>query len=156
MRDRGAMTLVEVMIIYSGSNGEATRGLYDRLALLGPAGEIAANLFRACKNSERAKVYRGRNNRGAAYDTKAWAMGNLCRILAEHAQAVGIEWGWAVDPEQPIHRYVLYVELPSGQVSFHSEVRFSGPDYGKPWDGVQKAAPGRIAKWIVWLFEGKL
>lgn len=63
--------LVDVVRIYDGSDGDATKALYERLAKLGAIGEIALNLFRAHKNSARAKVYRGGRGRrdftGALY-----------------------------------------------------------------------------------------
>lgn len=138
---------------YFGSNGEATRALYDHLKALGPAGELAVDLMRACKNSERAKVYRGRSNKGAAYDTKQWAMANICRTLRDHP--LGIAWGWKVDPQMIArgdpHAHVLYVDLPTGQVSFHTDQRCDGPDYPGEWDGVRNAAADRVLQFIATL-----
>lgn len=146
--------LIHVVKVYEGSNGDATRALYDRLTALGPAGVIATNLFRACKTSERAKGYRRSSHRGASYDVKQWAMGNLATALTEHAAALGITWGWANDPQQAYHAIVLYVDLPTGQVSFHTNVRGVGPDYTKPWDGVRHVAPDRICRWCARLLNG--
>lgn len=113
------------------------------------------NLFRASKCSERAKVYRGRGYRGAAYDRKKWSMDNLCTALTEHADAMGIVWGWKSDPamsaDDPF-RFVLYVEIPTGQVSFHGP-RGVGPDYAGDWDRALKTGPDRICRWIAQLFE---
>src|SRR3546814_12169543 len=89
-----------VQAVHVGSNGDDTKGLYGRLSDLGPAGEVALNLFRAQKASSRAKVYRGRRYKGAAYDRKQWAIGNLTDILTLHAKAPGIVWGWGID-QQP-------------------------------------------------------
>lgn len=116
-------------------------------------GHVAVNLFRACKASERAKVYRGgqRGNgsyRGMAYDRKQWAMDNLCRALGEHAGILGISWGWGTDDKQPMHRDVLYVDLPTGQVSFHTAGRGKGPDYLHQWDGVPGQGPDRVCRWV--------
>src|ERR1051326_7628212 len=115
------MTTLE---IYNGSDGAATKALYARLELLGPVGLVALNLFRAQKCSERAKVYRGGvPGRGSfkamAYERKQWSMGNLCKVLQEHAQGLQLRWGWKEDPGQEYYPWVLYVDLPSGQVSFH-------------------------------------
>src|ERR1700676_464322 len=60
--------LATILSIYAGSNGDATKALYASLEKRGPVGLIALNLFRACKASERAKIYRGRSYKGAAYD----------------------------------------------------------------------------------------
>jgi hypothetical protein len=53
------VNLIDVALVYEGSNGDATRVLYARLEALGPIGAIAVNVFRAHKSSARAKVYRG-------------------------------------------------------------------------------------------------
>ena len=79
------MNAADVISIYQGSNGEATKALYAQLESMGPHGVIAMNLFRACKCSERAKVYRGRGYRDEAYRRKQWSMDNLCEALTKHA-----------------------------------------------------------------------
>ena len=146
--------LADVVRIYLGSDGEATRALYAELEQLGPAGPIAVNLLRAAKTSERAKRYRGRGYRGAAYDTKGWSIGNLCELLPGLAPVCGIPgWGWAVDPDQARHRFVLYVDLPTGQVSFHSEHRGHGPDYAGAWDGARGLQADRVVRWAAALLE---
>lgn len=133
--------------IYQGSNGKATKALYAELETLGPRGLVALNLFRACKCSERAKVYRGHGYKADAYARKEWSMGLLCDILIKHSEELGIRWGWKEDPEQPFHKWVLYVEIPTGQVSFHCASRIKGPDYLGEWDKVKGASAMRIVKW---------
>jgi hypothetical protein len=49
------------------------------------------------------------------------------------------------------HHHVLYVELPTGQVSFHTGYREDGPDYGREWDGVKGASAGRVCQWAAQL-----
>lgn len=142
-----------IIRIYQGSNGDATKALYAELEKLGPVGLIALNLFRACKASERAKVYRRRNYKGAAYDKKEWSMGNLCDTLEHCAEADGIRWGWRADVGTPGFPNVLYVDLPTGQVSFHTAVRGAGPDYHGEWDGQRGVAPNRICRWCAKLLE---
>lgn len=146
--------LAEVFATYARSSGERTRALYDRFWALGDIGAIAVNLMRAQKTSCRAKVYRRRSSRGAAYDTKQWALDNLSRALESGAggdQVTG--WGWGTDDKQPVHRYVLYVELPTGQVSFHTEYRGAGPDYIKAWDGIEGQSADRILRWCARLLD---
>lgn len=134
-------TLAVVVRVFGGSDGEATRSLYERLARLGPAGVVAMNLLRAQKNSDRAKLYRGGDSGGSyksqAYGRKQWALEQLASELTKHARGAGVEsWGWKIDPaaEGP-YRWVLYVDLPDrGQVSFHSPIRGEGPDYYGDWD----------------------
>lgn len=145
---------------FEGKEPEATKVLYTRLEALGPVGAIAVNLLRAAKTSSRAKVYRGPGSRAwrrESYDRKGWSIGNLCRLLAEHAPTAGIAaWGWGRDEEQPVYRDVFYVELPTGQVSFHSEKRLDGPDYPAAWDGVEGKGGDRIISWcapLLWRHE---
>jgi hypothetical protein len=146
------MKLAEIMSVYAGSNGDATTALYRRLEELGPVGEIAVNLFRACKSSERAKTYRpGRGYRGMAYERKQWSMDNLACALAAHAEALAIGWGWGLDEAQLYHCHVLYIDLPTGQVSFHAPDRGIGPPYFKAWDGIRGMGPQRICTWIALL-----
>lgn len=148
-----------VLSVYRGSNGDLTRELYERLNKLGPIGEMAVNLFRACKTSERAKLYRrGPGHKTASYDRKDWSIENLCRILAEHGAALGIaSWGWQIDAAMAAagdpHHHVVYVDLPQGQVSFHTATRHAGPDYFQPWDGATGAAPDRICRFVASVLE---
>jgi hypothetical protein len=145
------MTAIDLLRIYEGSNGDATKALYTKLEALGPAGVVAMNLFRASKCSARAKVYRGGGFRRDAYDRKNWSIANLCTALnSGRAQA---PWGWKQDPHQEFHCWVLYVDLPTGQTSFHSATRGEGPDYPGDWDGVPEASAGRILRWIENLFQ---
>jgi hypothetical protein len=147
----------DVIRIYTGSDGEATKALYGQLEALGPAGVVALNLFRACKSSSRAKQYRGGirgrgSYRSMAYDRKGWAIENLCKTLMASAADLGIRWGWGIDEvlrsKGDPHHHVLYVDAPTVQVSFHSGHRGDGPDYPAQWDGVRDQAGGRICAWI--------
>lgn len=138
---------MNVLQIYAGSDGEATRALYAKLESFGPLGVVAVNLFRAQKCSARAKVYRGRGYRGAAYDRKDWSLKNLCATLAAHAAELGIVWGWKEDAAQSFHRWVLYVDLPTGQVSFHAERPHSAERYAGDWDHTHLSAE-RIVRFI--------
>jgi hypothetical protein len=97
----------------------------------------------------RAKVYRGAvRGRGSfremAYDRKQDALINFCDLLEPTAYI----WGWGIDDKQQLHKHVLYVDLPTGQVSFHSSERGAGPDYSKPWDGKHGQCPRRVCEWI--------
>lgn len=143
--------LHQLVRVYEGSDGDATTALYRDLETRGPVGHLAVNLFRACKTSARAKLYRGGNQRGSyrrqSYDTKQWALGNLVKILTARAEALGVRWGWQRDPKAVQYVWVLYVELPTGQVSFHTDIRGLGPEYPREWDGVVDATPERILRW---------
>ncbi len=145
--------LAQIVAVYEGSDGNATKALYDTLHRLGPVGFVAANLFRAQKNSARAKVYRGRRYKGAAYDRKDWAIGNLARSLSDCGDQAGITWGWGEDDKQPFHKTVLYIDLPTGQVSFHTSARGAGPNYAGAWDGVPNASADRILRWVARVFR---
>jgi len=102
------------------------------------------------------RVYRGGvpgkgSYRGMAYDRKQWSLNNLCAALEQHAATLAIRYGWAFDAETAGFPWVLYVDLPTGQVSFHAPGRGVGPEYVWPWDGVRDAAPGRICRWVALL-----
>lgn len=150
--------LADILATYAGSNGDATKALYAELEQLGPLGHVATNLFRACKASERAKVYRGGQRgrgsfKGMAYDRKQWAMDNLAGALDAQAAPLGLTWGWGLDVKQEFHRDVLYVDLPTGQVSFHTAGRGRGPDYPRAWDGQAGQSATRICRWVAQLLD---
>ena len=132
--------------VFHGSDGAITRRYYAELEQIGPIGVIAMNLFRAQKCSTRAKLYRGGirgvgSYRGMAYDRKGWSLEKLCEALFEHNL---IRYGWKVDPLEDRNPWVLYVDLPEGQVSFHSPNRYAGPEYAGDWDGILGASADRI------------
>jgi hypothetical protein len=138
---------VKVRDIFAASDADATRALYAALERRGPVGAIAMNLLRAQKASDRAKVYRGRRFVDAAYDKKAWSMAQLAAALAA-APAWMFLWGWKLDPlPPPMIPWVLYVDLPTGQVSFHARARGLGPDYAREWDGSRGQSADRIIAW---------
>lgn len=145
--------IADVIRVYQGSDGEATKALYARLVQFGAPGEIAINLFRAQKASERAKVYR-RGYRGMAYDKKQWSMDNLCAALTTHG--ADLVWGWGEDEKQAVHRHVLYIDLPTGQASFHTDRRGAGPDYPGAWDGVPGQGPDRIIRFVARVIDGSV
>lgn len=123
---------MNVTAIYHGSDGKQTIALYQALEAVGPAGLVAMNLFRAQKCSARAKVY-SRRYKGEAYGRKQWSIANLVKVLAEHGPALGIGYGWKEDAAQPYCPWVIYIDLPTGQCSFHSPIRLYGPDYPGEW-----------------------
>jgi hypothetical protein len=129
----------EVRRAYFGSDAAATRRLHRKLESLGPEGSFAAHLLRAQKASSRAKAYgcarrsrHGDRYSDLAYDRKGEAISKLCKLLT--ASSLGLRWGWAIDHQQSWAKWVLYVDLPNGQVSFHSPTRGDGPDYPAAWD----------------------
>jgi hypothetical protein len=136
----------EIEHAYHGSDADKTRAVYLRLIEHGQIGDIAINLLRTCKASERAKKYKGRYV-GAAYDKKDWAIGELCRALVIHADDLGIAWGWALDEKTIGFEDVIYIDLPGcGQVSFHTSHRRAGPNYVGSWDGIRGEGASRIIK----------
>jgi hypothetical protein len=134
---------------YYGSDAADTRAFLIRLESAGPSGPLAVDLFRAQKASTRAKKYRGAS-KGRAYDRKGKA---LCRLCATLATTADVRWGWRPDPKQFYAPWVLYVDLPNGQVSFHSLDRGEGPDYPAEWDG-QHASEQRILDYCEQVLHG--
>jgi hypothetical protein len=136
--------------VFEGSDGAKTKALYEKLEAIGAVGKLALNLFRAQKCSSRAKVYHGGPQGGGsframAYDRKTYSIRQLNSILLQYGHELRIPWGWARDLNQPDVPYVLYIDLPQGQVSFHSKERLSGPEYLKGWDGSRKSAERILA-----------
>jgi hypothetical protein len=136
--------------VYETSDGVLTKRYYAELEKRGAAGLVALNLFRAQKCSSRAKVYRGGiggvgSFRGMAYERKQWSLDQLAQILTAHGAGLGIRWGWKRDPKQTFIPWVLYVDLPGGQVSFHSPNRGGGMDYAGEWDGEHRSAERILA-----------
>jgi hypothetical protein len=137
------MKAIEVL---GQNDGEVTKAYYAELASRGPIGRVAVALFRSQKRSSRAKDYRRGKYRRLAYDVKQWSLDQLCRELAEHGAELGITYGWRQDPDTIFGgdpSWVLYCDLPQGQVSFHSPSRGKGPDYLTDWDR-SKASAERI------------
>jgi hypothetical protein len=139
--------------VYSGSDGELTRRYYAELQTRGRIGTIAMNLFRAQKCSERAKVYRGGlrgqgSFRNMAYERKGYSLQMLSMNLQELRgdDKIRIPFGWKRDLNVILggdDSWVLYIDLPIGQVSFHSPIRYVGSDYDGDWDR-QRASAERI------------
>ena len=134
-------------LAYNASDSTLTRRVLKELESLGQLGRIAAALFRAQKASTRAKQYRGgtaygRSYTDLAYGRKEHSLRSLCDLLSQ--DAAGLTWGWGEDSKQDFARQVLYVDLPAGQVSFHSRDRHNGPDYACEWDGVSGVSQVRI------------
>jgi hypothetical protein len=129
--------------VFRQNNADVTKAYYAKLAAKGFYGELAVALFRAQKRSTAAKRYRGSRYRNAAYEAKNWSLIETCRILLSDSHRV--TWGWGRDPKTPGFEWVLYVDLPGGfQVSFHSAVRLSGPEYPGEWDGQPEMSEPRI------------
>lgn len=145
--------------VYKGSNAAATRKFCTELARRGQIGQIAAALFRAQKSSSRAKKYRGGIEREGrtipyrelAYTHKGKSLERLANLLAQ--DDCGMIWGWGLDGKQSGPEHVIYIDLPQGQVSFHSTQRFAGPDYPGKWDG-KRASESRILEFCDQVWRG--
>jgi len=146
--------------VFDGSDAQATKAYYAALEKRGPAGDVAANLFRAQKSSTRAKRYRG-GIRGVgsysslAYSVKEQSLENVCKALAAYGRRLKIGFGWKQDAGVLFDgqaSWVLYVDLPNGQVSFHSPKRFSAQNYRGTWDG-QRRSEERILAFCDSVFD---
>lgn len=144
---------VRAIEVFQGSAAEVTKAYYAELMKRGPAGVVAVNLMRAQKCSTRAKKYRGGirgmgSYRSMAYETKNLAMRNLCSCLSAHGKQLRIKFGWKQDPACVFGgspSWVLYIDLPQGQVSFHSPARLSSEDYVGEWDRERKSEERIVA-----------
>lgn len=121
---------MEARFVFNQQNGDVTKSYYAEMNAIGIEGQLAVALFRAQKRSTAAKKYKGRKLTRSAYDVKNWSLSEVCRILAKD---IGMTWGWKYDRAAVNFEWVLYVDLPQGQCSFHSPDRLAGPDYGGSW-----------------------
>lgn len=140
LRDRAAAIRGPVAEIIDGSDAAATKALYRALDALGSLGQVAHHLLAAQKNSSRAKLYRSYSD--LYYGTKGAQLEQLVRELPK----TPLVWGWGEDHGGHLP-WVLYVDLPTGQVSFHAERRGDGPTYLGAWDGKVGASQPRIVAW---------
>lgn len=141
--------------VYTQMDGSVTTRYYKQIETRGPAGVLAMNLFRAQKCSARAKVYKQKKYTQAAYERKQWSVGELCGVLRRHGDALGIRYGWKEDPKTLLWgeiSWVIYVELPTGQISFHCPRRGNGPDYERNWDQT-RASMERILAFCDMVFD---
>lgn len=143
---------MDVGRIYRGSDAVATRRLIAALSRAGHA--IACSLFKAQKASERAKRYGYGKYTRYSYARKGEALKQLCEDL-ERDSGHGLTWGWGLDTATNHAPWVLYVELPTGQVSFHSPDRFDGPDYAGRWDGIRGVSAERIIAFVQRVLDGE-
>lgn len=139
MPKKPKLQLPTVAEAYFGSTAAITRRVYDTLRKLGSDGHVAQLLLAAAKASSRAKQQRRSKYREHAYARKEAAIAELCELLPH----TNLLWGWSADEAVVVAPYVIYVELPDGQVSFHSPRRGKGPCYRRKWDG-QYASEDRI------------
>lgn len=151
-------------IAFNRSDPQLTRRLCTDLEARGLGGTIAAELFRAQKSSDRAKVYRGGirgvgSFRDLSYARKSRSLEKLCTALAAGAALLDVAWGWKRDATVKFglrDSWVLYVELPKyGQISFHSPDRFAGPDFSGDWDHQPGQGPIRVVQFCDAVLAGK-
>jgi hypothetical protein len=157
----GTMTRISLSFsVFDGSDAVRTRKFLAHLEKQGQAARIAAALFRSQKASSKAKQYSGgieRSNgefhsyRSLSYQKKSRSLEELCSLLL--VDSAGIVWGWDRDDETPHAPHVLYLDLPTGQVKFHSVERLAGPDYLGNSDG-ERAAEARIIAYCEQFTEG--
>lgn len=134
---------MQAAAVFAQSSGDLTKSYYAEMNTKGPLGELAVALFRAQKRSSAAKKYRRGKFTHAAYDVKNWSLGEICRVITTYD--LRFEWGWKRDPKTPGYEWVLYVDLPTGQCSFHSSQRLHDKNYPGEWDGEGMSQPRILA-----------
>lgn len=133
--------------VYRGRGGRQGRGKFSREAYDRKNWSMS-NLCQALEaNAQRLTV--------TAYDGTlpftafAAAYEN---VYGEHVEPTDtIRWGWAPDASVRFGEsasWVLYVDLPHGQVSFHSPTRGRGPDYPGRWDGQRNVGDLRVLRFV--------
>jgi hypothetical protein len=121
-------------LVFDQKNGDVTKAYYAEMNKKGLLGQLAVALFRAQKRSTAAKKYRKGSWKRDAYDVTNWSLSEICRVLnVMQAFEMFFSWGWKKDLNTPGYEWVLYVETPKGQASFHSSERLNGPDFNGEW-----------------------
>lgn len=115
--------------VFKQRDGEATVTLCIELSKRGLLGAAAVCLYQAQYSSARAKTYR-RRSKGYSYERKNIALMRMPRWLERSS----IEYGWGFDATSKNYENVLYVELATGQCSFHSSERGDGPEFKGRWN----------------------
>lgn len=152
---RAARTRREKKILSATPYGRLLLALREAQARNDSAKLRAANGRRFCDYYDgsryaRSNYRRSREARANDYWNKWLAIQTACH----EAEECSITWGWGEDPDVAQAPHVLYFDLPTGQVSFHSSVRALGPDYAGEWDGVPDMADARIEAAISQAIEG--
>lgn len=153
---RAAATRRENKILSASAYGRLLLALRRCQVASDQAKSRAANNTRYSEYGDRSTYrwvnYRAsRNARQRDYEAKRKAIDEACQAAAEN----GVVFGWA--PSGSLHvPWIVYFELPSGQVSFHSDTRGEGPDYGGSWDGVKDVGAARIQEAINGLLPGSM
>jgi hypothetical protein len=88
-----------------------------------------------------ANFRRSREARERDYQEKEYAVQNSVAL----APLSGITLGWGARENE---MYVVYFDLPTGQVSFHCKQRLAGPEYSGIWDGIRGVSGSRIEEAI--------
>lgn len=131
-KSKQVVQAAEVREIFFGSDGERSKALYSQLERIGPHGRIAALCLRAQKASDKANFYIFREYKRIAYERQNEALIALVDTLNQ--SSIIRTWGWGRD-EAGYHKWVLYVDLPQGQVSWHNESKIGDRDYPNQSDG---------------------
>lgn len=138
-----------VEAIYAGSDGDATRALFDEL--YGVRGALAVCLFRASKCTERAAGAQG-HYRDIAVGRKRWALEQLLIALQENAT---YGYGWSFNLEDEKLPWVLRVDLPQGPVRFPTAVKGDGPVYPGPWAPDDQQTAPRVVAFVNAVLRGE-
>lgn len=115
--------------VFRKRDGNLTVSLCVELAKRGLLGAAAVCLYQAQYSSARAKTYR-RSSKRVSYERKNIALMRMPRWLSR----ADIAYGWGYDATSKNYEHVLYVELATGQCSFHSSERGDGPEFSGKWD----------------------
>jgi len=114
--------------IFKARDSKATMEFCTELATRGIDGAVAVSLYQVQYSSSRAKKYR-RDGRQSSYARKNQVLSRVPHWL----KASSIPFGWGHDRSTIAYPWVLYVDLPTGQCSFHNQSRGPGPDYLGKW-----------------------
>lgn len=133
--------------VYRGRGGRQGRGKFSREAYQRKSWSMS-NLCQALETHAQTLTL-------TAYDGSlpfsAFAASYQTVYGEDVAPAETVRWGWATDESVQFGEsasWLLYVDLPHGQVSFHSPTRGRGPDYPGQWDGQRNVGELRVLRFV--------
>lgn len=124
--DRFYPTCTECRLIYDEAVRRATLRPPHAFTAAGHYGPLAQTLRDVRVTDEALEDPHGPD--GSAREELYMLRRSLLARAIGQAQKCGCDWGFRLDPEEPLWP-VLYIELPTGQVSWHM------PQHEREWDG---------------------
>lgn len=153
---RAAATRRENKLLPSTPYGRLLRALRDAQVASDRAKSRAADATRYSEYNDRSEYrwhnyHASRSARQRDYAEKSQSIAHACNAAGE----AGIVFGWAPSLQEDVP-WIVYFDLPTGQMSFHCNKRGQGPEYGGNWDGLKDEGTNRVQRAIDGLITGQI